>query len=183
VDTREFSRVTRVRAAFCLNSPAASGCSLSEAPRHLNSTGTTVNSTVSISDDRVSIPRRTKVTLSPWVNEPLPPFQELLSAHDVARLTRRPKLVISGLMLLRRFPKRRRFRGRQVGWLRSDVLDWMARDLAIEDATCVPRRCAKANPRQPCLPFECSSACRRPAEYSTQRITDCRSRRRRRRDA
>jgi len=90
-----------------------------------------VNSTLSISDDTV-LPRA-QVTLSRWVNEPFPPFQELLSAHDVARLTRRPKLVISGLVLLRRFPQKRRYRGRQVGWLRSDILDWLARDLAIDE--------------------------------------------------
>src|SRR5579863_5582819 len=94
-----------------------------------------------------------RVTLSPWVNEPLPPFQELLSAHDVARLTRRPRLVISGLVLLRRFPKKRRYRGRQVGWLRSDVLDWLSRDLTIDPAREFKRpvrRCAKATPQQPC---------------------------------
>jgi len=126
-----------------------------------------VNSTLSISDDPV-LPRAT-VTLSRWVNEPLPPFQELLSAHDVARLTRRPKLVLSGLMLIGRFPKKRRFRGRQIAWLRSDVLDWLSRDLAIAGAQSahqiLPRRCTRRQPRQPCLPFECRSLCiatRRP---------------------
>lgn len=123
-----------------------------------------MNSTISISDDNPSTQPRARVTLSPWVNEPLPPFQELLSAHDVARLTRRPKLIISGLMFLRRFPKKRRYRGRQIGWLRADVLDWMTRGLAIDDAgekaDLTPRRCAKApTPRQPCLPLECTSPC------------------------
>jgi hypothetical protein len=45
--------------------------------------------------------------LSRCVNEPFPSFQTLLTAHDahdVARLTRRPKLVLSGLMLLGHFP-------------------------------------------------------------------------------
>ena len=133
-------------------------------------------STFSISDDNVSATPSAKVTLSPWVNEPLPPFQELLSAHDVARLTRRPKLVISGLVLLRRFPKKRRYRGRQIGWLRADVLDWMTRGLAIdeahEEAHVAPRRCARATPRQPCLPLECTSDCRRALESRRSRRRD-----------
>jgi predicted DNA-binding transcriptional regulator AlpA len=122
--------------------------------------GTKVN-TISISDTEISRRPRSNVILSPWVNEPLPPLQELLSAHDVARLTRRPKFVISGLVLLRRFPKKRRFRGHQIGWLRAEVLDWMTRDLAIDDRPEEPatRRCAKVTPQQPCLPLECTSAC------------------------
>src|SRR6266481_6367904 len=102
-----------------------------------------------------------RVTLSRWINEPLLPFQELLSAHDVARLTRRPKLVISGLVLLGRFPQKRRYRGRQVGWLRSDILDWLARDLAIDELPdeTHPRRCSRRHPRQACLPLECAAAC------------------------
>ena len=119
-----------------------------------------MNGTLSLSDEP-TLPR-SRVSLSPWVNEPLPPFQELLSAHDVARLTRRPRLVISGLVLLRRFPKKRCYRGRQVGWLRSDVLDWLSRDLTIRPAREFKRpmrRCAKTFPQQPCLPFECSSSC------------------------
>ena len=44
--------------------------------------------------------RREHVTLPPWVNEPLPGFSDLLSAHDVARLTRRSRWVLSGFMLL-----------------------------------------------------------------------------------
>lgn len=108
---------------------------------------------------------RANVILSRWVNEPLPPFQELLSAHDVARLTRRPRLVISGLMLLRRFPQKRRYRGRQVGWLRSDVLDWLARDLVIDDGVAPPpRRCSRRHPRQGCLPLECRLSCRAPRQ-------------------
>lgn len=129
-----------------------------------------MNSTLSVPDQPVAT--RANVTLSRWVNEPLPPFQELLSAHDVARLTRRPKLVLSGLVLLRRFPQKRRYRGRQIGWLRADVIDWMARDLALDDAESAPRRCARANPRQPCLPFECSSDCRRALEHRRSRRRD-----------
>src|SRR3984957_20635472 len=116
---------------------------------------------ISISDTEISRRSRSDVILSPWVNEPLPPLQELLSAHDVARLTRRPRFGILGFVLRSLFPKKRRFRGRQIGWLRAEVLDWMTRDLVIDDRPEEPamRRCAKVTPQQPCLPLECTSAC------------------------
>jgi predicted DNA-binding transcriptional regulator AlpA len=108
-------------------------------------------------------PTKTKVRLSPWVNEKLPSLEQLLSAHDVARLTRRPKWLLSGLMLLGRFPKKQRFRGRQIGWSRADIIDWLCRDLATEEPAhrvdSTPRRCAKAVPLQPCLPLECTVPC------------------------
>ena len=66
------------------------------------------------------------IMLSRWVNEPYPPLTELLSAHDVARLTRRPRWLLVGLAMIGRFPKRARFRGRAFGWWLSDVLEWMA---------------------------------------------------------
>lgn len=66
-----------------------------------------------------------RVTLSKWVNERFPPWEQLLSAHDVARLTRRPKWVLLGLTLLGRFPRKHCFHGRRIGWLRADVLDWI----------------------------------------------------------
>jgi len=67
------------------------------------------------------------VSLSPWVNEPLPPIEELLTARDVARLTRRARWMVASLALLGRLPRQRRYHGRSVGWLRSDVLYWLAR--------------------------------------------------------
>ena len=154
--------------------PENPGCALTclggSSPHLQLKRGSTVNSTLSICDQNVSTTNRSAVTLSPWVNEPLPPFQELLSAHDVARLTRRPRLVISGLVLLRRFPKKRRFRGRQIGWLRAEVLEWLARDLAIDDGPEPPPRCrARRQPHQKCLPFECGSSCAPPNPCATRR--------------
>jgi predicted DNA-binding transcriptional regulator AlpA len=70
-----------------------------------------------------------QVTLSPWVNEPLPPLSHLLTAHDVARLTRRPRWMLLGLAILGRFPRKRRYRGQRVGWLRSDIVEWVIIDL------------------------------------------------------
>src|SRR5882672_8410076 len=95
-----------------------------------------------------------KVRLSPWVNERCPPWDQLLNAHQVARLTRRNKWVCMGLSLLGQFPKRRRFQGRYVGWLRADVIDWMARD--VETVQChaeSSRRCSRRTPKQACLPL------------------------------
>ena len=70
-----------------------------------------------------------RVSLSPYVNELFPNWEELLSAHDVARLTRRPRWILTSMVLLRRFPRKRRYHGRGIGWLRSDVVHWLAKDL------------------------------------------------------
>ena len=40
------------------------------------------------------------IVLSRWINEPYPPLTELLSAYDVARLTRRPRWLLVGLTLI-----------------------------------------------------------------------------------
>jgi predicted DNA-binding transcriptional regulator AlpA len=68
-----------------------------------------------------------RVTLSKWVNERFPPWEQLLSAHDVARLTRRRRWVLLGLTLLGRFPRKHCFHGRRIGWLRDEVLDWIGK--------------------------------------------------------
>ena len=67
------------------------------------------------------------VLISKWVNEPPPSWDQILTAHDVARLTRRPKWVLSALTLLGHFPKKQRFHGRNLGWRLPDVEDWLAR--------------------------------------------------------
>jgi predicted DNA-binding transcriptional regulator AlpA len=72
--------------------------------------------------------KKAPISISPWVNEQLPPWDQILSAHDVARLTRRKRWVCVGLAWIRRFPRKRMYRGRALGWLKSDVLEWMARE-------------------------------------------------------
>src|ERR1700729_412657 len=101
-----------------------------------------------------------RVSLSPYVNEQLPNWEELLSAHDVARLTRRPRWVLASLVLLRRFPRKRRYHGRGVGWLRSDVIDWLGKELRA--VHCLPGQPLPRPPlvaRQTSLPLECPEPC------------------------
>ena len=71
---------------------------------------------------------RQRVLLSRWVNEPFPPWDQILTAHEVARLARRPPWFVSGMAAVGRFPRKRRFRDRGIGWLRSDALSWLAQD-------------------------------------------------------
>ena len=107
--------------------------------------------------------RAATVTISPWVNEPLPNIQGILCSRDLARLTRRPRWVLCGLALMGKFPRKKRFRGRVVGWCRAEVLEWMTRELAVEIETQerlnAPRRCARRHARQQCLPLECRVPC------------------------
>ncbi len=104
--------------------------------------------------------RAAPVTISRWVNERYPPLNELLSSHDVARLTRRPRWVVTGLSLIGRFPTKLKFRGRAIGWSRSEILDWMSRDLAVAcNGPSSPRSCSRKHPRQACLPLECAVPC------------------------
>lgn len=67
------------------------------------------------------------VPLSRWVNERFPAWNEILTSHDVARLTRRHRWILSALSFVGRFPKKRQFHGRAVGWLRTDVDHWLGR--------------------------------------------------------
>ena len=67
-----------------------------------------------------------------------------MSAHDVARLTRRPRWVLASLVLLGRFPRKCRYHGRGIGWLRSDVLSWLTKDLRTTSCHAGPATAARA---------------------------------------
>lgn len=98
---------------------------------------------------------KTSVAISRWINERYPPLHDLLSAHDVARLTRRPRWVLAALCLIGRFPKKLKFRGRAIGWWRSDVLTWLARDFPVTSDHAVANRSgARRSPRQISLPLK-----------------------------
>jgi predicted DNA-binding transcriptional regulator AlpA len=75
--------------------------------------------------------RTVDIALSKWVNEGLPPCRDLLSAHDIARITRRPRWVLELLALTGGFPAKASFQGRPLGWLRHDVVNWMAGSLSV----------------------------------------------------
>jgi predicted DNA-binding transcriptional regulator AlpA len=114
--------------------------------------------------------RALAVRISPWVNEPLPDVRGILCSRDLARLTRRPRWELFGLALIGKFPRKKRYRGRPIGWCRAEVLEWMTRELAVAPETqeCLnaPRHCARRHTRQQCLPLECGPRCTRAREYS-----------------
>jgi hypothetical protein len=101
-----------------------------------------------------------ELRLSRWINEPLPDLRAILTGRDVSRLTRRPHWLLCGLAWFGRFPRRRVYRGRALGWHRAEILEWLSRGLAIEpqDAP-AQRRCIRRQPRQACLPLECRAPC------------------------
>ncbi|MFZ1905793.1 MAG: hypothetical protein WAU56_10435 [Steroidobacteraceae bacterium] len=100
------------------------------------------------------------VVLSPFVNERFPTWEELLSAHDVARLTRRPRWVLAGLAFFGHFPRKRRYHGHGIGWRRSEVLSWLTQELETgecrAEVTAIGRRRLA---RQAPLPLECVYPC------------------------
>ena len=101
-----------------------------------------------------------RASLSKWVNERFPSFQELLTTHDVARLTRRRPWVVAALTLLGRFPRKQRFHGRRVGWLQSDVLEWLANEIDVVSCRAIGRsRPIRLTGRQMCLPLEGNGTC------------------------
>jgi len=122
-----------------------------------------VHSTIFDGHNDAAAPRVLPVRIATWVNERCPPLSEILSAHDVARLTRRPRWVLTGLCLIGRFPKRLQLRGRKIGWRRAEVLDWMAQGAVRDSAipTHMGRRCSGGHQRQACLRFEYEAPCRR----------------------
>jgi predicted DNA-binding transcriptional regulator AlpA len=70
---------------------------------------------------------RQRVSISRWVNEPYPAWDQILTAHDVARLVRRPPWVFGSMAAVGQFPQIQRFRGKPIGWLKADILEWMTR--------------------------------------------------------
>jgi predicted DNA-binding transcriptional regulator AlpA len=101
---------------------------------------------------------RERVSISRWVNEPYPAWDQILTAHDVARLIRRPPWVFSSLAAVGQFPKRQRFRGKNIGWLKADVLEWMARTYPSRVARSSDRTIRRRKPGPPSqqsLPLGC----------------------------
>jgi hypothetical protein len=100
---------------------------------------------------------RQRVLISRWVNEPYPAWDQILTAHDLSRLIRRPPWVIKSMAAVGQFPQRQRFRGKKVGWLKADILEWMARSGCHRVASSpdqAGRRCKPVSPVQQSRPLE-----------------------------
>ncbi len=108
------------------------------------------------------VPVRKRVSISRWVNEPYPAWDQILTAHDVARLIRRPPWVLGSMVAVGQFPQKRRFRGKKIGWLKADILEWM---------TCRPHSkvaTTSENITFPCRrSLECLGQQRLPLEYES----------------
>jgi hypothetical protein len=109
----------------------------------------------------VCVPQR--VSISRWVNEPYPAWDLILTAHDVARLIRRPPWMLGSMAAVGQFPKRQRFRGKNIGWLKADILDWMARTSQCRAAALLNKpNCYRRHkfdpPNQQTLPLRYHSA-------------------------
>lgn len=128
----------------------------------------------STNNDRVTItasPATREVRLPGWVNEPLLDIHQILSGHEISRLTRRPRWLLLGLAALGLFPKRRTHCGKPIGWHRADVLDWLTQHMAVEpDRPPVTQTCRHSRPRQACLPFEVSARCAVRVEVVRRRV-------------
>lgn len=104
-----------------------------------------------------------RVSISRWVNEPYPAWDRILTAHDVARLIRRPPWMLCSMAAIGQFPRRQRFRGKNIGWLKADILEWIARTsryrvAATSDNPNCCRRRRPNPPRQHKLPMQYPSA-------------------------
>jgi predicted DNA-binding transcriptional regulator AlpA len=114
---------------------------------------------------------RTPVSLSKWVNEKLPALSEVLSAHDVARLTRRRPWVVHTLTWLSRFPKQQRFHNRRIGWARRDVVAWLDADGQSRRRIRTPRQLASVEMRaHPASPLHVSRTRRSREPCSARRV-------------
>jgi predicted DNA-binding transcriptional regulator AlpA len=120
-----------------------------------------MSSVDSISDPQfAAVARSRNVVLSPYVNERFPAWEDLLSAHDVSRLTRRPRWVLLSLMVIGRFPRKVRFRGHAIGWLRPDIAPWLVMHAPRPPCLQVPAKAHRPGTiRQVSLPFEAVEPC------------------------
>jgi hypothetical protein len=114
-------------------------------------------STNSIQDRIETVCVCPQVSISRWVNEPYPAWDQILTAHDVARLIRRPPWMLCSMAAVGQFPKKQRFRGKKIGWLKADILEWMARTYSYRVAKSLDqtiRRRKLVPSRQQSLPLE-----------------------------
>jgi predicted DNA-binding transcriptional regulator AlpA len=135
-----------------------------------------------------STSRDSDVATCPFVNEPMAPWHDILTSREVARLIRRPKWFLYSLTFIGRFPRRRRFRGRTSGWLRSEIHAWISphplefgklsigsvTEGSIQRSTGAGK--SQFSPLQRCLPFDCARTCRQADPFQIHGYLRCRSR-------
>lgn len=109
------------------------------------------------------------VSISRWVNEPPPALGEILTAHDVARLTRRRRWLVHALTLLGRFPKQQRFHDRAIGWGKHDVLNWIAENATTSHRLHTLRRLRSQLTVAPPVAIRCARTRRGRLPCSRQR--------------
>jgi hypothetical protein len=103
----------------------------------------TMDTTESGLPARISNATRDRVSLSKWVNEKLPALDQILSARDVARLTRRRWWVVHALTLFGKIPRQQRFHGRAIGWAKRDLENCLVRDPVPQQTLVQTRRCMR----------------------------------------
>ena len=81
--------------------------------------------------DQDSKTSKMPTSVSRWIQERLPPLQELLCTHDLVRLTRRLRCVIAGLCLIGRFSKTLKRHGHTVAGRRFDGIARLAEQLGF----------------------------------------------------
>ncbi len=93
------------------------------------------------------------VTLSQWVNEGQPPLTELLTSHETVRRTKRHHWTLAALALLGCFPRKLKFQGRSVGWLRTDIDCWLGRNHRLPKSLrrCRHSKCRERNGHRICV--------------------------------
>jgi hypothetical protein len=67
-----------------------------------------------------------RLGLSKWMNERCPEWTTLLTDHEVARLTRRPRCLLPALAFFGQLPAPERYHGKPLGWHRADIERWLA---------------------------------------------------------
>ena len=113
---------------------------------------------------------RQRVSISLWVNEPYPAWDRILTAHDVARLIRRPPWMLKGLAAIGQFPEVQRFHGKHIGWLKADILrmdgPWLPASQVVKLANSPHgARRRHLSPNQHVLPLQVHTPALRPQIY------------------
>jgi prophage regulatory protein len=79
-----------------------------------------------VTTNPASSPR--KVTASSEPHDRLAALDQILGTHDIEQITGKHRCTIYRWIQDKRFPRKHSFRGREIGWRRSDIEQWLAGD-------------------------------------------------------